>query len=86
MHVSNPNTTVHVRDTSDRFACLKLGKALFSQTFFACLLFVKWFYNLKPFACLLEKWFNFSKPFAYLLAYLIMVLQFKTNAFFSKMV
>ena len=39
MHVCDPNTTVHVRNTSDQFACLKLGKAYFLKLpLLACLL------------------------------------------------
>ena len=41
MHELYPNTIVHVRNTSDRYACLELGilvRPVFENILFVCLL------------------------------------------------
>ena len=57
MHVCDPNTTVHVRNTSDRFAGLELGvlvRPVFTNISFAFLLaLLKMVLQFKTIACLL---------------------------------
>ena len=63
---------MHVRNTSDRYACLELG-ILVRSVFTNILLLACSLKNGLQFkticllACLVEKWFNNLKPFAYLL-------------------
>ena len=63
---------MHVRNTSNRFACLELGilvRPIFANIILlACSLKNGLQFKTIYITCLLERWFNNSKPFPYLLA------------------